>query len=479
MDESFVDKAVDYVEAFTGLRSPASNRAHFRRALLGQARAAGMPPERLAAELSLDAGIRQRFLNAVMIGETYFFREASQFRLLREALAGRWAATARRLRCWSVSCSTGEEAVSLAAVLDERRRERGGPEYEVHASDINDTALECLRSGVFPRASLRRDGREFHDSLLRRHVIREDETGLTLDPALLARISIHHLNFFRDPLGAIPDELDVVFFRNTLLYATLEKREFIVDRIVPKLREGGLLFLATSELPFVKRADLRLEKSDHAYVLVRESPDRSRGSAARESPARESLARGDGGGPGPLGSPDPAEADAQVTTEAVLGFLNGGERARAESRGDAVAEFARLVASLFAALGSGRKDEAALLLGALEAASSPGVESLARYCAGRFHAATGDSGRARAEFELALEADGSFWPARFYLASLSAPSSGRRARREFERCLAAIEAESRGERFACLLEGFNSAYFRRMCVRWIEKLAEDGGRGCP
>jgi chemotaxis methyl-accepting protein methylase len=471
MDERFVDEAVDYVESFTGLRSPASNRTHFRRALLGQAQAAGMPPERLAAQLPFDAVSRQRFLNAVMIGETYFFREASQFRLLRDTLAGRWAATERKLRCWSVSCSTGEEAVSLAAVLDERKRSRGGPEYEVHASDINDTALECLRGGVFPRASLRRDGREFHDTLLRRHVISEDETGLTLDPALLAGISIHHLNFFRDPLDAIPDELDIVFFRNTLLYAALEKREFIVDRIVPKLREGGLLFLATSELPFVKRADLRLEKADHAYVLVRESPDRSRESAAREI----------GGGPEPLGSPGPGGASAQATTDAVLGFLNGGESALAESRGGADADFARLVASLFAALGSGRRDEAADILGALEAASGPGVEPLARYCAGRFHASMDDSGRARAEFERALQADGSFWPARFYLASLSAPASRRRALREFERCVAAIEAdaESRGERFSCLLEGFNSAYFRRMCVRWIEKLAEDGGQACP
>jgi chemotaxis methyl-accepting protein methylase len=476
MDERFVDQAVDYVESFTGLRSPDSNRAHFRRTLLGQALAAGIPPERLAAELSFDAGLRQRFLNAVMIGETYFFREASQFRLLRDTLARRWAGAERKLRCWSVSCSTGEEAVSLAAVLDELKRGRGGPEYEVHASDINDTALECLRGGVFPRTSLRRDGREFHDTLLRRHVISEDETGLTLDPALLARISIHHLNFFRDPLDAIPDELDIVFFRNTLLYVALDKREFIVDRIVPKLREGGLLFLATSELPFVKRADLRLEKADHAYVLVRERADRARGSATLAS-----AARGDGGGPEPLGSPGPGGANAQATTDAVLDFLNGGESALAGSRGGADADFARLVASLFAALGSGRRDEAADILGALEAASGPGVEPLARYCAGRFHASTDDSERARAEFELALQADGTFWPARFYLASHSAPSSRRKARREFERCLAAIEADtkSRGERFACLLEGFNSAYFRRMCVRWIQKLAEDGGRSCP
>jgi len=471
MDESFVDEAVDYLESFTGLKSPASNRAHFRRVLLGQARAAGMSPARLAAELCIDAGLRQRFINAVMIGETYFFREAAQFRLLRDRMAQRPPAAERKLRCWSVSCSTGEEAVSLAAVLDESHRSRGGPGFEVHATDINDEALRRLRCGVFPRASLRKDGREFHESLLRRHVIREDESGLAIDPALLAGISIHHLNFFRDPLDVIPDELDIVFFRNTLLYAAMDKRDYIVDRIVPKLRKGGLLFLATSELPFVKRADLRLEKSGHAYFLVREPPDR-----AEAAPSRE-------------GRPDaPASAKAErpaepppPTAEAVLNLLRLGEEALAEAGGGAEAGIARLVARLFAALGSGRRDEAAALLGELDAASGPGVESLVRYCGGRTCSAMGDAAAAAAEFGLALAADASFWPARFYRAALEAPASGRRARREFERCVAAIEAEaeSRSERFSYLLEGFNSAYFRRMCVRWIEKLAEDGGKGCP
>ncbi|MGO8695032.1 MAG: CheR family methyltransferase [Rectinemataceae bacterium] len=468
MDERFVDEAVDYLESFTGLRSPASNRAHFKRVLVGQAHAAGIPPARFAADLPFDAPARRRFINAVTIGETYFFREAAQFRLLRDGMIGRLSATGRKLRCWSVSCSTGEEAVSLAAVLDENNRARGGPGFEVYASDINDDALECLRSGVYPRASLRKDGREFHDTLLRRHIVREDERSITLDPALLAGISIHHLNFFKDSLDAIPDGQDMIFFRNTLLYASLDKRELIVDRIVPKLRVGGLLFLATGELPFVKRADLRLERSGHAYFLVRELPN----------PARETF--GDTAVAEPRGRAG-IPAPAQPTTEAVLRILSGDGSAPVDTGESADAKIARLVARLFAAMDAKNRDEAAGLMEELRAASSRGVESLVRYCGGRLYSAMEDSVAALAEFERSLEADGTFWPARFYRAVLEVPLSRRRAAREFERCAAAIdeEAESRGERFACLLEGFNSAYFRRMCARWLEKLAENGGQACP
>lgn len=125
MDERVLNETINYLESYTGLRSPSSNLSHFKRVLVRHAEAAGLSPTRLAAELRLDRAARQRLINEVMIGETYFFREAAQFRLLGECVLGRLARPGAALKCWSVSCSTGEEAVSLAAILEAHF---GGPE---------------------------------------------------------------------------------------------------------------------------------------------------------------------------------------------------------------------------------------------------------------------------------------------------------------------------------------------------------------
>ena len=415
MDEPFLAAAAAALESLTGLRSPEANRAHFRRVLLKHAVSVGLSPERYAESLAGDETALRHLVNAVTIGETYFFREAAQFKLLRDHIVPRLRRPATILRCWSASCSTGEEAVSMAALLDECLASQDGAGFEVHATDINDEALGRLRSGVFPPSSLRRDGEELHSSL-ERHIVGRDRQSLTIGPSLLSSILVRRLNLYRDPLDEIPEGLDFIFLRNTLLYMSQEKRETIVDRVASKLREGGILFLATSEIPFIHRDGLRLEERDRVYFLVRE-------------PKR----------------PGPAVADGPVPGVSIRHVMGSGVEPQ------------------------GTRDTA----GSFDIA-------LARYEEGRLQEAAGDTLSAAEEFRLALEADSLFWPARFRGACLEAAHSRRRARREFEGCMTDIDGMDavHRERLAAVLDDFNSAYFRRMCERWIERLDGTGGRKC-
>jgi len=430
MDELFLAAAAEILESFSGFRSPEANRAHFRRTILKQAAASGLAPERYVATLAGDESALRLLVNAATIGETYFFREASQFKALRDHVLPRLAKPDRILRCWSASCSTGEEAVSIAAVLSEIGASHGG--FEVHASDINDEALERLRKGVFPRSSLRRDGEEFHASL-GRHIVVRDQRTVTIDQSLLSTISVRRLNLFKDPLDNIPEGLDVVFLRNTLLYMPQERRETIVDRVAVKLREGGALFLSTGEIPLVRREGLRLEERDRVYFLVKE-------------PAVRSSPRGS------------AKVDAAGATASSAGETAEAATGEAQPRPESAVPRSSSEAS----------------------ARAPIDAAIASYDEGRLRAAKGETEEAVAEFGRALEADPSFWPARFHRARLTAAGSARRARREFERCIADIDlmdAAAR-RRLGPVLDDFDSAYFRRMCERWIERLDDTGGREC-
>ncbi len=112
--------------------------------------------------------------------ETYFLRDQGQHDLLRQRLlpgiierrraenhraeerrVGRSVrkAAGRTLRVWSAGCSNGEEAYSLAILLDEllpaATREREGWEVSIWGTDINESALETARRGIYGEWSLR------------------------------------------------------------------------------------------------------------------------------------------------------------------------------------------------------------------------------------------------------------------------------------------------------------------------------------
>ncbi len=477
MDDRILDRVASLIEEHTGLRSPPANRTQLRRALEKQARRASLDIQELARRIKGDAEARQQLLNAVMIGETYFFREAPQFRHLRNVLLPEMVKTRRRITGWSVSCSTGEEAVSLAVLLEDVQRSSSLSDFHVFATDINTDSLERLRHGVYPRSALRRDGAEFHQLLLDRHVTEQTERSLTVSEALRRHITPGQINFFRDDLGVIPDDLDCIFFRNTLLYAPLENREKIIAGIAAKLRPGGYLFLATSELPFVSHHEMVLRDFGGVYALQRTSSGPEKGATqpvelpqSPVDPQRASAA------PAAAPAPAPAEAAAvpppPVTTASILAILNGEDRDVVLSREDpdAPGVVARTVFRCYAAVNEGQLDRAMVL--ADQACAIAGETALAHFCSGWVHFSAGVPTEAVVMFERALTRDEMFWPARFYRGTILAgemdtPAQRRTARREFSRCIATMDQHK--EDYSFLLEGFSSAYFRRMCERWIEK----------
>ena len=498
MDDALLNELIDFLERHTGLRTPASNVSHLRRVFARHAQDAGVDPRRYVELLRRDPPALERLLNAVLIGETYFFREAAQFRLLREVILPQLFAAKRELRCWSVSCSTGEEAVSLAAVLDDYCRAHAGTTFTVYASDINSASLARLREGAFPISALRRDGDEFHALLNERYVAERDARTVRVTAALRERIVIRHLNVYRDALTTIPDEIDVAFFRNTLLYAGAEQRAAIVARLAPKLADGAYLFFATSELPFVVHPELRMHEMNRVYFMRRMS-------GAGERATSDALIGADEKRPGsviPATQPRDSAAEARgahavprtietrVDGNRLLDLLNDGTDATGASGEtdsapppDPTVLAVRLIVDCYAAVNAGRLDRAAAIVDELCVVA--GEAAAARYCCGWFHYAAGNRKEALEALDGALELDARFWPARFYRAVVAlsdgdAVAGRRAARREFERCVAAIDAAgpSERERFAFLLEGFNAAYFRRMCERWIEKLVEEGRSAC-
>ncbi len=91
-------------------------------------------------------------IDALVVGETYFFRELAQLEVAVSELIAPRVAAGGRPRIWSAACSSGEEPFTIAMLLAERGLR---DKVDLVASDISPRALSRARAGVFGPRSLR------------------------------------------------------------------------------------------------------------------------------------------------------------------------------------------------------------------------------------------------------------------------------------------------------------------------------------
>lgn len=258
---------LDLIRETAGLVFSDCSWNDIRRAVAEFSRLHGDTPESYHARLQRDAAALAEFLDAVTITETYFFRESRQFSLLETLLREEILPAGRpRLECWSATAASGEEAFSLALLLEHC----GVASYAVHASDINTRALETLAAGRYRRRSLREDGLVWHP-LLERHATRDGDT-IEFHADLRRTIVPRRINIHADGDWPIPDNLDFVFFRNTLIYMPEENRRRALERIGRHIRPGGFLFVGVSEVPTIRPPEFTLfEGASGSYCFRKDA----------------------------------------------------------------------------------------------------------------------------------------------------------------------------------------------------------------
>ncbi|MCK6426842.1 MAG: SAM-dependent methyltransferase [Burkholderiaceae bacterium] len=182
-------------------------------------------------------------IDLLTTNETYFFREKRHFELLEQTLAQQ--APAHPVAAWSAAASFGDEAYSIAMVLaDLQAQGRIGRDWSVLGTDISDRVLRAAREGIFPADRLR----EVTQPRLKRHCLRGEgdcEGLIQVHPRLAAQVRFGWLNLCEpiEPLGPF----DVIFLRNVLIYFDAATRRQVVDRVLARLRPGGLFFIGMAE----------------------------------------------------------------------------------------------------------------------------------------------------------------------------------------------------------------------------------------
>lgn len=200
----------------------------------------------------------EEFARAFTSSETFFFRDHGQFDLLRSRLLPELIARHRgdkTLRLWSAGCSGGEEAYSLAMLVDMLLPEHDSWNVLILGTDIDTGALAKARHGHYGQWSFRM----VPAGLMQRY-FRLAGKEWELDERIRSMVTFRKFNLVSE---AFPDfgselhDMDLILCRNVFIYFDSAAVSSVAEKMAATLTEGGYLMTAHTELIGQRIAELK------------------------------------------------------------------------------------------------------------------------------------------------------------------------------------------------------------------------------
>ena len=189
-------------------------------------------------------GLADAVTEAMTVNETSFFRDKHQFARLRDQVLPQLLAARgneKRLRIWSAGCANGQEAWSLAIMLDAMALD--GWHVDVIASDFSIDAVARAEAGVYSQFEVMR-GLALED--VARHFMAQ-ESGFMISDRLKRMVRFKRFNLL-DSFGWL-DAIDIVLCRNVLMHFDRGARVSVLERLSDCMAADGVLLLGDAEAP--------------------------------------------------------------------------------------------------------------------------------------------------------------------------------------------------------------------------------------
>lgn len=180
-----------------------------------------------------------------LIGVTKFFRDRAAFDILRDDVLTELINNKQDgevLKVWVAACSTGEEAYTIAIIVDDLLQRMGRSlEVKIFATDIDLDAIEFASKGTYPSLSIA----EIETPLANRYFVHQDG-HVVVHPSLRKQIVFARHNILKDPPFI---KNDLITCRNMLIYMNNILQRRVFSTLQFSLNTGGFLFLGPSEIP--------------------------------------------------------------------------------------------------------------------------------------------------------------------------------------------------------------------------------------
>lgn len=211
----------------------------------------------LLYRVKTDPDYLKRFVEEVTVNVTEMFRDPSLYKLIREQVLP-VLATHPFIRIWHAGCATGEEVYSMAILLEE-----AGLLHKslLYATDLNPTAIEAVRAGIFPLRHMK----QYSENYILSGGKKEFSSYYTalydrvkFDERLKTRMTLATHNLVSDRSF---NEFQMIFCRNVLIYFDKALQDRVLQLFDESLEKLGFLVLGSKE-------NIRFHGLAHKYTQL-------------------------------------------------------------------------------------------------------------------------------------------------------------------------------------------------------------------
>ena len=183
----------------------------------------------------------REMVDALTTNKTNFFREPAHFDFLRREVVPQLG---KSPRIWSAGCATGEEAYSLAMLLNETCSPVALSNTRILATDISQRVLKIAETGAYGADAVA----DIPVALQTRYWKADASSSAGLfhaKPALRNIMNFARLNLMDQ--WPMRGPFDAIFCRNVMIYFDKETQQQLVNRFWALLKPGGHFFVGHSE----------------------------------------------------------------------------------------------------------------------------------------------------------------------------------------------------------------------------------------
>jgi chemotaxis protein methyltransferase CheR len=260
---------MEFIQMRTGLVFPPNRQPDAEASVRKAMQAAKInDPRQFLGRLDADASIFETLTASLTVSETYFFREPRQFEFIRLEILPelkRERGPDVGLRLWSAGCASGEEAYSLAILLEQ---EQLAQHASILATDISGAVLTVARKASYNAWSFRGNDTDamapYFDRRDGRFVLRD---------RFRQRVTFRSLNLAAANYPSFATgtlNVDLILCRNVLIYFDQDTVARVARRLFAALAQGGWLITGPSDPPLWDHAPFEVKVTD-AGVLYRRS----------------------------------------------------------------------------------------------------------------------------------------------------------------------------------------------------------------
>ena len=213
-------------------------------------------------------------IGALRNSHSEFFRNPLSYNILERYLIPALYLNSNKkgtqeIRCWSAGCAAGQEAYSMAIMLEEFKNLHNTEAlFRIFATDNSPAQLEMARKGVYNFHTLQNINlrhlkayfTEVGDSYHLCHQIKSQVDFSIYD--LLEKDT-------NSPSASVYGGFDIILCCNVLIYYKPEIQEYIIEKFCKSLNPGGILITGEAESDIFKQVRKLKQFCSHSQVFIR------------------------------------------------------------------------------------------------------------------------------------------------------------------------------------------------------------------